>query len=125
MGGRDFPSLDILNLWGKYEPDSSLPGMFYRNIRKHFSVIGTQKVPREILVVVTIPQSITFSPQRARKARDEGKTVPFVLDHTWHGDLTRRSSFFMPCPFHPEFSLWAMLTLVCQGHSLKNPGSLR
>lgn len=87
-GGGGFPSLDILIFGENTSLTLLLWARFTGNIKKHFAVIGTQKVPRETLVSVTIRHSITFSPQRARKARDKGKTLPFVLDQTWHGDLT-------------------------------------
>lgn len=96
--GGDFPSLDILIFGENTSLALLLWAHFTRNIKNHFAVIGTQKVPREILVGVTILHSITFSPQRTRKARDKGRTVPFVLDQTWHGDLTGGPG--SSCPVH-------------------------
>lgn len=68
--------------------------------KKYFALIGTQKVPRAVLMGVSILHSLTFSPEKKIKTKQQkswrqGKDCS-VLDGAWRKDLTRRRGFSGP-----------------------------
>ena len=98
---------------------------FTRNKKKHFAVIGAQKVPREMLVGVTVLPSIAFPSPQNKKGQRWGKDCSICSwpNVVWRSN--RGSWSLTPCPLDPWCSWWAMLTLVCQSHKLKYPGSVQ
>ena len=98
-----------------------LPGILKKK-KKYFALIGTQKVPRTVLMGVSILHSFTFSPKKTQKSLRQGKDCS-VLDPAWPRDLTGGHSF--SCPIVHVIVDLATLTLVSQGHKPKNPGSMR
>lgn len=97
------------------------PGIFFK---KRFALIDAQKVPRAILMGMSVLHSIAFSPAKHRKARDKGKAVSF-LTKCGPGVLVGGPGSSHAVHLDPGCSLWATLTLVSQGYTLKNPGSMR
>lgn len=109
---------------GKYETDSSLMGTCSQEYYKSILSWLTHKRCQEHFWWVCLSYTLLFSHSQNPGKQETGER----LFHSWSKVAWRfngRTWFLMASPSDPGFSLWATLTLVSQGHTLKNPGSMR
>lgn len=116
LGGAGFPISWYFDLWGKYEPGSSLMGTFYQEYKKAFCCDWHTKGAKRNSGGCDYTTLNYFLTPESKKGQRQGKDCSICSWPNVAWRFNRRSWFLMPCPCDPEFSLWTMLTLVCQGH---------
>lgn len=120
---RDLPALGIL-IFGKiwdclFPPGHVFPGI----LKKRFALVDTQKVPRAVLVVCLPHTRLLSQPQNPEKPETRERLYCSWPDVAWR--FSGRIWSLMPCRSDPGCTFWALLTLVSQGCTRKDPASVR